>query len=191
MPPVTYASAARTLGVTTRCIASIFARWQRSGLLQRVGPRLRITDRAAFERLAGSIRGGLVYRMGVDITLELPVVEPPPVRILAIGPETDSTAVDSSTSTWPIEDELVIGRSRTCTVRLRGQDVAPIHCRIFRSPRGGRHWLQHLGRDSVTLCNGMPTLRTVLQDGDRITVGGVVFFFRDRSELEVAERLTG
>jgi hypothetical protein len=48
-----------------------------------------------------------------------------------------------------------------------------LHCRFFRSARGGRYWVQSLTRKERTFHAGAPITRAVLHEGDTVALGNI------------------
>lgn len=71
---------------------------------------------------------------------------------------------------------VVIGRTHECDVTLYEGGISRRHARIFQD---GETWLLvDEGSSNGTLVNGAKVARHVLAEGDRITVGPVVFVWR-------------
>jgi len=70
----------------------------------------------------------------------------------------------------PAEGTLVIGRSRSCDLRLPSGDASRRHAEICASPEG--HVIRDLGSTNGTFVNGEQVRSHVLRPGDRIDIGG-------------------
>jgi DNA-binding NtrC family response regulator len=88
---------------------------------------------------------------------------------------------------FEIGQELAIGRSATCQVRLPDDGkVSRRHARLFA--RSGRTFVADLGSRNGTLLNGEKLEGEVpLQQGDRLQVGGTLFIFDPPVKASVAE----
>jgi len=69
----------------------------------------------------------------------------------------------------PAEGTLVVGRSRSCDVRLPSGDASRRHAEICASPEG--HVIRDLGSTNGTFVNGTQVRSHVLHPGDRIQIG--------------------
>jgi hypothetical protein len=74
------------------------------------------------------------------------------------------------------QDSVVIGRVSACDVVLLDQGVSRRHCRIFRE--GERYVVEDLGSSNGTQVNGKEGTKHPLSDGDKLTLGPVVFAFK-------------
>jgi sigma-B regulation protein RsbU (phosphoserine phosphatase) len=86
---------------------------------------------------------------------------------------------------------VVVGR-QGCELALRDMNVSRRHFRIERAA-AGYHVLKDEGSRNGTVVNGVSVLEKVLQDGDRIHVGGSTLLFRQVASptalpLELAPR---
>ncbi len=89
---------------------------------------------------------------------------------------------DSPTTTYPIhEDDMVIGRSDECDIRLPDRFVSRRQARLRRTSAG--YEIENLG-GNPTLVNGNPLERKLLQDGDVITFGKTQLVFRPDTQPE-------
>lgn len=84
----------------------------------------------------------------------------------------------------PEDDTVVIGRSRSCELRLSDADTSRRHAKIVCS--GGRAVLHDLASTNGTRVNGSRIEQHVLESGDRIEVGSNSIVFC-RVDSEVAE----
>ena len=82
----------------------------------------------------------------------------------------------------PEDGTVVIGRSRSCELRLSDADTSRRHAKIVCSAEGSV--LHDLASTNGTRVNGERTEQRVLQPGDRIQIGGnSIVFCRVDSEL--------
>ena len=67
--------------------------------------------------------------------------------------------------------KCTIGSGPSCTLRLRGRNVEPLHCIILRGPKGAviRRW------SSNTRLNGQTFTNALLSTGDRLSIGPLEF----------------
>lgn len=171
---VTQPQIARALGVTTRGVANILARWRRDRLVTREGARLVLRDPQALEAMARPIRGSLCFRTGMPLRCHEPPAESALRASLSVlrGPRAcvGRQAV--------IADEAVVGRAPDCQLPLPDETIDPRHCRIYLSSSGGRFWAEDLGTINGTYVNERRIAqRCVLRDGDTIQLGRSVMRF--------------
>lgn len=77
--------------------------------------------------------------------------------------------------------ELMIGRSDECGLRLTGSGVSRSHCRVARDVSRG-YFVEDLGSTNGTLLNDERIDTAQLRDGDLLSIGdAVVKFFGDRN----------
>jgi CRP/FNR family transcriptional regulator, cyclic AMP receptor protein len=167
-------SIARSLGVVRRSVAGVLATWAKSGIVRKRGNYLVLEQPEVLQQLCAPIANSLPYWIGIPLdplshaaspeeerraTLEL--VEGPPA--LPVGQKSI------------FDKELVVGGDSGCGLQLPPMEgtIAPRHCRLFRSARGGRYWVQALSSRMPTLLNDAPVTRAVLRDGDVIGLGPV------------------
>jgi len=88
-----------------------------------------------------------------------------PGQLAVLGPD------QAGAATYPLADELTIGRAPGCTVPLESDSfVSQFHARVFR--RGDEYWVEDLGSTNGTLVNGRRVNGAVpLQRGDRLQLG--------------------
>jgi pSer/pThr/pTyr-binding forkhead associated (FHA) protein len=81
---------------------------------------------------------------------------------------------DRRGTTFPLGDELTVGRASSCHVALPEDSYASqLHARIFR--KEGRLWLEDLGSTNGTYLNAKAIKAPVaLRRGDRVQVGRTV-----------------
>jgi pSer/pThr/pTyr-binding forkhead associated (FHA) protein len=75
----------------------------------------------------------------------------------------------------PADRPLVIGRSRTCTLRLPNGDASRRHAEIYEAADG--YVLRDLGSTNGTFVNGEQVQEHLLQPGDRIQISGSTITF--------------
>ncbi len=154
---------ARSLGVVRRSVAGVLAEWTKAGILRRRGEHIVIEQPEHLQRLCTSIADSLPYWIGMPLVTLGGADAPDPgarLSLAIIGDERSPLSVDR---------ELSIGSDPGCDLSLLG--VAARHCRVFRSARGGRYWVQALSKKAPTLLNETPVTRAVLRDGDVIGLG--------------------
>jgi len=165
------AAIAQSLGVVRRSVAGVLAGFAKDGVVRKRGESLVLERPEVLEQLAAPIADSLPYWIGM------------PFSTSSVGPVSDSNQggllellAGPATITTPritVDRELVLGNDETCDFPLADDSVAPRHCRIFRSARGGRYWIQALSAKQPTRVNGEPITRAVLRDGDTIALGEV------------------
>src|SRR5688572_25287093 len=73
------------------------------------------------------------------------------------------------------QDSVLIGRTPECDVVLYDAGVSRRHCRIFSE--GDGYIVEDMGSANGTKVNGAPVKTQPLSDGDKLTLGPVVFAF--------------
>ncbi|HOV33635.1 MAG TPA: sigma 54-interacting transcriptional regulator [Candidatus Hydrogenedens sp.] len=73
----------------------------------------------------------------------------------------------------PDDSQLTMGRDPTCSIVIDDPLISRHHCQIFLSDDG--LVIQDLGSSNSTFVNGHPVKEKVLQPGDDIGVGSIVF----------------
>jgi pSer/pThr/pTyr-binding forkhead associated (FHA) protein len=73
------------------------------------------------------------------------------------------------------QDSVLIGRTPECDVVLYDAGVSRRHCRIFSEGTG--YIVEDMGSANGTKVNGAPVKTKPLTDGDKLTLGPVVFAF--------------
>jgi CRP-like cAMP-binding protein len=161
---------AQSLGVVRRSVAGVLATWGKRGLVRKRGALLVLEQPEELEALCAPIANSLPYWIGIPLQppAPAPVDESQAAVELVEGPR---ALVAARTL---VGRELIVGRDPGCGLVLPDATAAPRHCRLFRSARGGRYWVQSLSRKAPTLVNGAAVTRAVLRDGDLVAVGGVV-----------------
>lgn len=88
------------------------------------------------------------------------------------------------------DDLCVIGRTQEAAIRIVGDGVSRRHAQITRLPTG-QVILVDLGSRNGTYCNGDRIHERILQDGDKIQVGGTTilkFSYQDAIEQDFMQR---
>lgn len=75
-------------------------------------------------------------------------------------------------------EQVVLGRSRECDIRVVDGNVSRRHAELRRI--GDDYWLVDLGSTNGTELNGRPVRREQVGDGDRITIGSTEIVFGRR-----------
>jgi len=93
--------------------------------------------------------------------------------------------------TYSLQGNCSIGRAPLNTVVLESPQVSRLHA-ILHSERGGAFWLVDLGSSNGTFLNSRRIHEPVhVRSGDRITIGGSTFIFRQsRSPSTTQKRIT-
>jgi pSer/pThr/pTyr-binding forkhead associated (FHA) protein len=73
------------------------------------------------------------------------------------------------------ERSVIIGRSRTCDLRLPHSDTSRRHAEVFKSDAG--YHVRDLGSTNGTCVNGYAIREHLLETGDRIEISGSVITF--------------
>ena len=74
---------------------------------------------------------------------------------------------------YPLADELTVGRAAGCQVTLDDTYVSQLHARVFR--RDGKLYVEDLGSTNGTYLNRAKVAGPmVMSAGDRLQVGSVV-----------------
>lgn len=88
----------------------------------------------------------------------------------------------------PLEEDLLIGRSRDASLVIDRDDVSRRHAIIWKSPEGD-FLLQDLDSRNGTRVNGLPIKKKVLGFGDVVTIGrSAILLFTRREQLEAPLR---
>lgn len=82
-------------------------------------------------------------------------------------------AVPSASNADVTDLPVTIGRGDEADICIRDTWSSRVHCRL--EIRGGRLWLEDLGSSNGTLVNGVRMSESLIQSGDRITVGITTF----------------
>ncbi|ODU00365.1 MAG: hypothetical protein ABS79_03525 [Planctomycetes bacterium SCN 63-9] len=80
----------------------------------------------------------------------------------------------SATTALKLSDgETSVGRHNACTIRIKSSQVSRRHCEI--SQKNGKLIVRDLNSSNGTIVNGKRIKEiSILQDGDELTIGGVV-----------------
>ena len=79
------------------------------------------------------------------------------------------------------EEEVTIGRSSECDIRLPDDTVSGKHARIVFRNEG--FVLEDLGSKNGTYVNGVKTVKCILRNNDQVTTGGVRIIFVEETTL--------
>ncbi len=77
---------------------------------------------------------------------------------------------------------LLIGRASDCGISLQHPSVSRQHCRVWRE--GDAYWIEDCGSTNHTFLNGTQLGRSLLRDGDQISIGGNAIKFFLGASLE-------
>lgn len=83
---------------------------------------------------------------------------------------------DGSMRDVPVRGRLVIGREKSCTVRIPVPSVSREHCEVRLN--GDRLVLRDMGSSNGTYVNRQRTEQRDLQPGDLVAIGPAVFLVR-------------
>jgi serine/threonine-protein kinase len=86
----------------------------------------------------------------------------------------------------PFSRTITIGRSRECGLRIGDEESSRRHAEIANDD-DGRYTLRDLGSSNGTFANGARITEHVLSNGDRFTIGSIVFEFLDKADHETDE----
>lgn len=100
-----------------------------------------------------------------------PIAKAKPQRILVLEPG------ELAGAEYPLEDEISIGRSKSCQIHLDSNYISQLHARMSKTRQG--IILDDLGSTNGTFLNNEKITRpTKVQLGDRIRVGNVLMELR-------------
>lgn len=85
--------------------------------------------------------------------------------------------------TFRLSLPATIGRSQENTIFLPYDSVSATHAKIYLDERTGVVCIEDLDSLNGIFINGRPTLRNVLDDGAKITIGDVTLIFRNTGFL--------
>jgi pSer/pThr/pTyr-binding forkhead associated (FHA) protein len=85
----------------------------------------------------------------------------------------------------PVEDGMIIGRSRHASIVLGDKKASRRHARIILL--GGVVELEDMGSSNGTLLNGKPVTKRMLRDGDEIRIGTTTIQFHEQIEAPAAK----
>jgi CRP-like cAMP-binding protein len=172
-PAVSLAQIARSLGTIRRSVAKAIASLTKKGLIRRKDERFMLVEPDALEDLAAPIRHGLCYRMGM--TMDHLQVEDRPMEAEV---EIENGPGSLPGRRFPVDPELLVGRSLSSQLRVSDEQVSDRHCRIYRGSTGWRYWVEDLDSDNGTLIDGKPIHRAVLRGDELIQIGSTQIRFR-------------
>lgn len=81
--------------------------------------------------------------------------------------------------------EIFVGRESSCRIRLNDASISRRHCRLEK--RGERFFVNDLESLNGTFVNDRAANETVLETGDRISVGDFVLTFYDSDAAQVSD----
>lgn len=91
------------------------------------------------------------------------------------------------------KDHVIIGREVKCAIMLNDNSVSRQHSSITRLAEG--YLLRDLGSSNGTYVNGQRVQEVLLQDGDRVSIGDIEFWFEappdDRGTIVSAANASG
>lgn len=100
-----------------------------------------------------------------------PAASRPPDRMVVI------TGDQSKPQTYPLEDEVMIGRGSRCQVVLTDAYASQVHARIFRRDEG--YFIEDMGSTNGTYLNRRKvTAPMPVNRGDRVRIGKTELEFR-------------
>ena len=79
------------------------------------------------------------------------------------------------------EQDMFIGRSRTCELHIPKKDVSREHARIFRLH--GEYHIEDLNSTNRVLVNGIRIAKCILRHGDQIDIGRTRLFFIEETRF--------
>ena len=82
------------------------------------------------------------------------------------------------------KQEIMIGRSEKCTIRIDTEGVSRVHATLRQAPVG--IIIEDNNSTNGTLVNGHPVKDRLLSDGDQIRLGTAVLKFLERDNIESA-----
>lgn len=84
------------------------------------------------------------------------------------------------------EEDVVIGRSPDCGIRISINNVSRRHARVFLSNE--EYHIEDLGSTNGTYVNGIKAVKCILRNNDHIEIGGVkILFTESKSFYETAD----
>lgn len=84
------------------------------------------------------------------------------------------------------KDYLVIGREVQCAIMLNDNSVSRQHSAITRLSEG--YLLRDLGSSNGTFVNGQRIQEYLLQDGDRVSIGDIEFWFEAPADTRLSSQ---
>jgi CRP-like cAMP-binding protein len=167
--PLTQESIAQSLGVVRRSVAGVLAKWNKEGILRKRGDEIVLERLEFLEQLCAPIASSLPYWIGMPLDKLAVLADDEPEAAVEVVSGPDEVLGKIAR----IGRELIVGTDASCGLVLPGASVAPLHCRFFRSARGGRYWVQSLTRKARTFHAGEPITRAVLREGDAVGIGDI------------------
>lgn len=117
-------------------------------------------------------------------------VSPAPADTLQVGVEGKAHApayglqlVMDNDQIFHLDLPSTLGRSPENNFEIADDSVSSRHARIFFDQRIGAVCIEDLNSLNGIFVDGRPTVKSVLVDGARLTIGGVSFTFRDTGYL--------
>lgn len=89
----------------------------------------------------------------------------------------------------PLELPTTIGRSKENTIVIDDDSISDQHARIYFDDRIGAVCIEDLGSRNGIFLDGRPTIRNVLEDSARITMGINTLTFHDTGYLPPAKNV--
>jgi hypothetical protein len=135
-------------------------------------PSRRLAKRAA--KAAASGVGGVAAAPGPDLAAgpaPSPVAAPARPELVVLEP------ADQRGRSYPLGDELSVGRASGCQITIDDTFVSQIHARVFA--RDGQFFVEDLGSTNGTYLNRKKVAGPMLlQAGDQLQVGNTVMVLR-------------
>lgn len=80
-------------------------------------------------------------------------------------------------SSYALENDNRIGRSRKCNIRIDDDALSGVHCRIYKAD--GAFFVEDADSENGTFLNGEDVSDEVVEliDGDKLSVGSMMFLF--------------
>ena len=172
---------AKSLAVNRRSIALVIGDWIKAGLISHQRNTYAINDLARMEEIAGPVRQGFCYYMGMELERVDPDRLMQQVAVLSVvdGAQKATHARRTVTDT-----PTLIGSQPDCDLVIDSDSVASKHARIYRSTTGHRYWVADLGSKKGTFLNGKRITRAVLRDHDHVRLGEVDIVVRIQNATE-------
>jgi len=96
-----------------------------------------------------------------------------------VGPHGKGKIVELGT------EDIILGRSPECQVRLTPKNVSRNHARVFF--RNEEYHIEDLNSTNGVYVNGIKVEKCVLRDNDQIEIGGVKILFNEERTLQKNE----
>ena len=81
--------------------------------------------------------------------------------------------------------EVTVGRAKRCGVHIHSRSVSKRHARIYFDGDACGWVVEDLRSTNGCFVNHMPVAKSVLCDGDKLEIGGVIFKFRAAGASEI------